>query len=98
MRRAAAELAMIDPDRDPASLTEGDIRAAVLSRYRMLSDAPSVIVVVNIDDAAMVAERPNMPGTIDSYPNWRIALPRPVEDIMTSELTNDLVRLMREDR
>lgn len=98
VRRAAAELAMIDPDRDPASLTEGDIRAAVLSRYRMLSDAPSVIVVVNIDDAAMVAERPNMPGTIDSYPNWRIALPRPVEDIMTSELTNDLVRLMREDR
>ena len=98
VRRAAAELAHINPDRDPATLTERDIRAAVLARYRMLSDAPSVMVVVNIDDAAMVAERPNMPGTVDTYPNWRIALPRPVDDIMTSDLATDLVHLMHEDR
>ena len=79
-------------------MTESDVKAAVMSRYRLLSDAGSVMVVVNIDDAAMVPERPNMPGTVTTYPNWRFALPRPVDDIMTSELAEDLVRLMHEDR
>lgn len=97
-RRTLAEMAHIDPDRPVDSMTEKDVKAAVMSRYRLLSDAASVMVVVNIDDAAMVPERPNMPGTVDTYPNWRIALPRPVDDIMTSELAEDLVRLMHEDR
>ncbi len=98
VRRALAELAHIDPDKPEDQINESDIKAAVLARYRLLSDAPSVVVVINIDDAAMVAERPNMPGTIDAYPNWKIALPQTVADILTSDLTNDLVRLMHEDR
>ncbi|MGI5950424.1 MAG: 4-alpha-glucanotransferase [Brooklawnia sp.] len=97
-RRELAEMAHIDPDRPVGSMSEADVKAAVMARYRLLSDADSVMVVVNIDDAAMVPERPNMPGTVDTYPNWRIALPRPVDDIMTSELATDLVKLMHEDR
>lgn len=97
-RRSLAEMARIDPDRPTGSITEADIKAAVLSRYRLLSDADSVMVVVNIDDVAMVPERPNMPGTVGTYPNWKFALPRPVDDVMTSELAGDLVRLMHEDR
>lgn len=97
-RRALAELSHIDPDRAPSSMTEADIKSAVISRYRLLSDADSVMIVVNIDDAAMVPERPNMPGTVKTYPNWRIALPRFVDDIMTSDLAGDLVRLMHESR
>ena len=97
-RRSLAEMARIDPDRPVESMTEADVKAAVLSRYRLLSDADSVMVVVNIDDAAMVPERPNMPGTVNTYPNWKFALPQPVDDVMTSELADDLVRLMHEDR
>ena len=26
-------------------------------------------------------ERPNVPGTIDEFPNWRLALPAPLEEI-----------------
>lgn len=98
VRRALAELAHINPDLPEDQVNADDIKAAVLARYRLLSNADSVVVVVNIDDAAMVAERPNMPGTIDAYPNWKISLPRPVEDILTSELTRDLVAVMQEDR
>ncbi|MGB3954890.1 MAG: 4-alpha-glucanotransferase [Brooklawnia sp.] len=97
-RRLMAEMAHIDPERPLSMISETDVKAAVLSRYRLLSDADSLMVVVNIDDVAMVRERPNMPGTVDSYPNWRFALPRPVDDIMTSELAEDLVTLMHEDR
>jgi len=28
-----------------------------------------------------VEERPNMPGTVDEWPNWSIALPLPLEEI-----------------
>jgi 4-alpha-glucanotransferase len=32
-----------------------------------------------------VHERPNVPGTIDEFPNWRLALPVPVEEIEQAE-------------
>ncbi|HEX3539973.1 MAG TPA: 4-alpha-glucanotransferase [Acidimicrobiales bacterium] len=49
--------------------------------YRLLAAAPCALVAAALDDAVAVAERPNMPGTADEWPNWRIALPVPVEEI-----------------
>jgi len=46
----------------------------------------------------MVRERPNMPGTVDIYPNWRWALPKPADEVMDSKLATDLVALMNEAR
>lgn len=90
-RRALAELAHLDPD---APVGPAEVHAGVLAQYRQVADAPSRVVVATLDDAAGVVERPNMPGTVDSYPNWRIALPRPVEDILTEPLAQDLVTVM----
>ena len=97
-RRGLAELAQIDPDKPAHEITERDVHDAVIARYQMLAHAPSRVVVVSLDDAAMVRERPNMPGTIDVYPNWCLALPRPVDEIMGSPLSRDLVRLMNDAR
>ena len=93
-RRGLAELAQIDPDKPVDEITQRDVHDAVVARYKMLADAPSRVVVVSLDDAAMVRERPNMPGTVGVYPNWCLALPSPVDDVMTSPLAQDLVRLM----
>lgn len=97
-RRALAELAHLDPDRPGDQLTDRDIHTAVIERYRLLSSAPSLMVVASLDDAAMVRQRPNMPGTVDSYPNWRIGLPAPVEDVLTSPLAQDLVHMFNQTR
>lgn len=97
-RRGLAELAHVDPDKPLSSITIEDVHDAVIERYRMLSSAQSLIVVVSLDDAAMVKERPNMPGTVAVYPNWRLSLPRPVDDIMDSPMSRDLVALMNETR
>ena len=70
----------------------------IVERYRMLRDAPSRVVLINLDDAAMVKERPNMPGTVDQYPNWRYALPRSVDDIMTSPLADELISVIEQGR
>jgi len=95
-RRGLAELAGIDPDKPIEEITERDVHAAVLARYLMLANAPSRVVLVSLDDAAMVRERPNMPGTIDVYPNWRLALPQPADEVMDSKLSGDLVALMHD--
>ncbi|WP_204297885.1 4-alpha-glucanotransferase [Actinoplanes campanulatus] len=67
------------------------IRTAVLAQHRRLAACPSRIALATLDDAAGVAERPNMPGTVDEYPNWRIALPAPVEDLLAAPLARDLL-------
>jgi len=95
-RRGLAELAQIDPDKPVSEITPDDIHNAVVARYQMLAHAPSRVVVVSLEDAAMVRERPNMPGTVDVYPNWCLALPQPVDEVMASTLAKDLVTLMED--
>lgn len=54
--------------------------------YGDLGTAPCLVLTVSLDDALAVEERPNMPGTVDEWPNWRLALPRPLEDLEQLEL------------
>lgn len=59
---------------------------AVAGAYQTLAGAPCSMLTATLDDAATVEERPNMPGTVDEWPNWRLALPAPLEDIESSPL------------
>ena len=94
-RRALAELAHLDPF---APVGEREIHAGVLAQYKLVASAASRIVVASLDDAAGVKERPNMPGTVSTYPNWRIALPAPIEDLLTAPLARDLVQVLGANR
>jgi 4-alpha-glucanotransferase len=47
--------------------------------YRLLGRSPCDLVSATLEDALAVEERPNMPGTVDEWPNWSIALPEPLE-------------------
>ncbi|MCL2395469.1 MAG: 4-alpha-glucanotransferase [Acidimicrobiaceae bacterium] len=49
--------------------------------YRVLADAPCYLLTATLDDVAVVEERPNMPGTVDEWPNWSIALPVSLEEL-----------------
>lgn len=50
--------------------------------HAALAASPAALVTATLDDLALVAERPNMPGTVDEWPNWRLALPMPIEELM----------------
>ena len=63
--------------------------------YRLLGQAPCALVVATLDDAVPVEERPNMPGTVDEWPNWRIALPIPLEEIESGTLARAIAALLR---
>jgi 4-alpha-glucanotransferase len=58
----------------------------VVATHEALAEAPSLIVVATLDDAIGMVERPNLPGTIDEWPNWRIPLRRTLEEIETDPL------------
>ena len=53
--------------------------------YRRLAQGRPRIVLVSMEDALGVHERPNVPGTIDEFPNWRLALPTTLEEIEHAE-------------
>ncbi len=77
-------------------LLEIDEHAAVSDvierAYRRLAESPSKIVTATLEDAQSMAERPNMPGTIDQWPNWSLVLPQDIETMMAAELPRRIAR------
>jgi 4-alpha-glucanotransferase len=63
-----------------------------------LGQAPSRVVTATLDDALAVAERPNMPGTVDEWPNWSLALPEPLEAIEQAKLPRAIARALSPGR
>ena len=44
--------------------------------HRFLARTPSLLVATGLGDALGDRRQPNMPGTTDQYPNWRLPLAR----------------------
>ncbi len=60
--------------------------------YEDLARAPCLLITATLDDLLAVGDRPNMPGTIDEWPNWRLALPLSLEEIERAPLPRRVVR------
>jgi 4-alpha-glucanotransferase len=84
--------------RSLAKLTGTKLRApaerVVLKTYASLARAPSLLVTPTLDDALSAEDRPNMPGTIDEYPSWRVPLPIPLEKIVRDPRPARIARAM----
>ncbi len=76
----------------------GSPTEAVAQAYQALGQAPSAVLAASLDDALTVEERPNMPGTIEQWPNWCLALPYPLEQIETMRLPRQVAEGLRRDR
>jgi 4-alpha-glucanotransferase len=55
----------------------------VLDMYRLLARTPSRVVLAMPADAVGDRRQPNLPGTRDEYPNWRL----PLADATGTEVT-----------
>ncbi|MEU4804508.1 4-alpha-glucanotransferase [Actinosynnema sp. NPDC023587] len=47
----------------------------VIAFHELLAKAPSLLLLTSPQDALGEIRQPNLPGTVDQYPNWRIPLP-----------------------
>lgn len=50
-------------------------QAPVPELLRFVSSSPCPLLLVPMEDIAGVLDQPNLPGTIDTHPNWRQRLP-----------------------
>jgi 4-alpha-glucanotransferase len=84
--------------RSLAKLTQSSLRSpvdkVVEKTYAALARAPSLLVTPTLDDALGAEDRPNMPGTIDEYPSWRIPLPLTLEQIMKDPRPRRIAKAM----
>jgi 4-alpha-glucanotransferase len=78
--------------RSTASTAAAEIVARL---HESLAKAPSRILTATLDDAMAVEERPNMPATNDEWPNWRLALPQPIETLKTNRLAARIAKALR---
>lgn len=87
--------ALRDKLRRSASLGEtASPHDAILGAHHLLARTPCQLRTATLEDALAVEERPNMPGTIAQWPNWSIALPKPLEDIQQDAFVRKLARVM----
>ena len=60
-----------DPDED----------AIISAMHRFLAATPSRLKLISPYDIVAEPRQPNLPGTIDEYPNWRLPLPETLEQL-----------------
>ena len=87
LRQKLAEMTHLPDETAPV-----DVSLAIYSR---LARGRTRIVLASMEDALGVHERPNVPGTIDEFPNWRIALPIPLEEIEQADGVQRIAREMK---
>jgi 4-alpha-glucanotransferase len=74
---------------------ESQVSEAIPKLHEALARAPSKLRTATLEDALGVEERPNLPGTVDQWPNWRIALPVPLEDLRKHPSVHRVARAMQ---
>ncbi len=74
----------------------GDV---VLAAHRTLAATPSVLAAATLEDAVLVEQRPNLPGTTaEQSPNWSMALPRTLDEIRADPFIARLAEALTADR
>jgi 4-alpha-glucanotransferase len=79
----------------PADATEEDL---VVALHRLLATAASRLLLTSPQDALGEPRQPNLPGTIDEYPNWRIPLAPSVDALLGDERLLRAVAALRDAR
>ncbi len=57
-------------------------RPPIAEALRFVGGTPAPLAIVPLEDALGVVEQPNLPGTIDTHPNWRMRLPAPADAVL----------------
>ncbi len=78
-------------------LAEGDAdeERIVAAMHALLARAASRIVLASFTDVLDEPRQPNLPGTTDAYPNWRIPLPLSVEELLRDPRVQATVQVLR---
>ncbi len=96
---ALAAAGLLPPGVDPAAAEGAPLDPALAAAiHRFLARSGSGLFMVQIDDLAGEGAQANMPGTTDSYPNWRRRLHRPLTELAQSATAAQILDAVRAER
>ena len=101
-RAAAERAALLGLLRAERLLAAGPVDPAeiMLALHRLLVASPAALVVGSLGDAVGDLRQPNLPGTVDAYPNWRLPLadrrgrPVPLEQLRRDPRVHQLAQVL----
>jgi 4-alpha-glucanotransferase len=67
----------------------------VVAMHALLGRAASRLVLISPYDVIGETRQPNLPGTVDQYPNWRLPLPESLEELRTDPRVRVVVDALR---
>ncbi len=70
----------------------------VVAMHAALAASPTRLLGVSLYDVLGEVRQPNMPGTVDEYPNWRLPLPVTVAEIRADPRVARIVDLLTRAR
>jgi len=82
-------------DEDLPEHLDEDLAVAV---HRYGARTRSLLFAVQMEDMILSEKQPNLPGTTDEYPNWRIRSDILLEDLAADERFQAMARAMRDER
>ena len=82
----------------PAPEEGPDEAAIILAMHQFLAATPSQLKLISPYDVVAEPRQPNLPGTIDEYPNWRLPLPETFEQLRVDPRVADISAAFRAGR
>ncbi|ORB72417.1 4-alpha-glucanotransferase [Mycobacterium scrofulaceum] len=73
-----------------------DEAAIITAMHRLLAATPSRLKLISPYDVLGEPRQPNLPGTVDEYPNWRLPLPKTLEELRADPRVAEITAAFRE--
>lgn len=87
------------PVRQPsANADDTKLEELILSAHRFIAKAASVMVAVRLADMTGEKHPTNIPGTSDTYPNWKPKLSVQIENLKNVKLLVKIAQVVNEER
>jgi 4-alpha-glucanotransferase len=77
---------------------DADEDELIVAVHALLARTRSRLALVSPYDVVGEVRQPNLPGTVDEYPNWRLPLPVSLEELLDDPRTRAVVTAMRDAR
>ncbi|MGH3774752.1 MAG: 4-alpha-glucanotransferase [Pseudonocardiaceae bacterium] len=72
--------------------TEDDL---VVAMHALLARTPCRLLLASPYDVVGEVRQPNLPGTVDEYPNWQLPLPLTLEELQRDPLVRRVIEVLR---
>jgi 4-alpha-glucanotransferase len=80
----------------PLEPSEPDEASVIVAMHRLLAATPSRLKLISPLDVIAEPRQPNLPGTVDEYPNWRLPLPETLEELRADPRVEEITAAFRE--